>query len=463
MNAKAYRLLALLATIHPSMVLAQETVHSLTLEQAVQTAIQDHPTLAREAAIEQAADARLDLARTGYFPQLEIGLQANRATANNVRGTTFPTRGLPGISGPVEPEMDSGAYGSLASLTASWDVLGLLARVASVDAALRDRDRTGAGGDVVRIQIAFNVADAYLGALARSETVKAARATEARAAVFESAVRALVEHDLRPGAELSRAEAEKALASTQLIRAQQAETIAEIELAQAIGGAGRVIPVSENLLELPPDHVLRTEKRNPDLIQADAAVEAAKAREKVAAYGYLPRVEMVAALWARGSGYETPNGPTPSSDGLAPNVQNWGVGLAVSWPILDIFAQHARKRIATADTGEVDSRRREIELQVSSQLETARAILDGARRVAANTPIALAAARAAEEQATARYRSGLAGVVEVAEAQRLLAQAEIDDALARLGVRSASLLFARALGDLEPFFVEAKGPAEGTN
>ena len=38
------------------------------------------------------------------------------------------------------------------------------------------------------------------------------------------------------------------------------------------------------------------------------------------------------------------------------------------------------------------------------------------------------------QQATARYQSGLGNIDEVAEAQRLLTQAEIDDALARLSV-----------------------------
>lgn len=454
----------LIAMLHSSMALAQENARTLTLEQAVRTALQDHPTLAREAAIEQAADARLDLARTGYLPQLDIALQANRATANNVRGTAFPTRGLPGISGPVgESVFDSGAYGTIASLSGSWDALGLLAQIASVDAALRDRERASADGDVVRLQIAFNVADAFLGALTRAEEVKAARATEERAAVLERVVRALTEHDLRPGADLSRSQAEEALASTQLIRAQQAQTIAEIELARAIGVAGRVTPLPGNLLDLPPEGEIHTAKRHPALMEADTAVAVAQAREKVATYGYLPRVEVVAALWARGSGYASPGGPTPSADGLSPNVPNWGVGLAVTWPVLDIFAQRARRRIAATDTADAGAHRAEIELEVNSQLETAQAILDGARRIAVNTPIALAAARAAEEQATARFHSGLASVTEVAEAQRLLAQADLDDAAARLGVRTAMLLLARALGDIDPFLSAAKNPTLGPN
>ena len=46
---------------------------------------------------------------------------------------------------------------------------------------------------------------------------------------------------------------------------------------------------------------------------------------------------------------------------------------------------------------------------------------------------------------------GLANVIEVAEAQRILTQAEIDDALAKLGVWRALLGAAVASGDLQPF------------
>jgi len=83
------------------------------------------------------------------------------------------------------------------------------------------------------------------------------------------------------------------------------------------------------------------------------------------------------------------------------------------------------------------------------------AMLGGARNVAANTPIQVTAARAATEQATARYQAGLGNIDEVAEAQRLLTQSEIDDALARLGVWRGLLGVATAAGDIQPFIAEA--------
>ena len=55
------------------------------------------------------------------------------------------------------------------------------------------------------------------------------------------------------------------------------------------------------------------------------------------------------------------------------------------------------------------------------------------------------------EEATARYDAGLASIIEVAEAQGLLVQAEYQDALARVDVWRALLAQALARGNLTPF------------
>ena len=84
-------------------------------------------------------------------------------------------------------------------------------------------------------------------------------------------------------------------------------------------------------------------------------------------------------------------------------------------------------------------------------MRRARALITAARRIAANTPIQLKAAQETELRARVRYENGLTNVVEVADAQRLLAQAEVDDAVARLGVWRALLQAARIQGDIRPF------------
>ena len=72
------------------------------------------------------------------------------------------------------------------------------------------------------------------------------------------------------------------------------------------------------------------------------------------------------------------------------------------------------------------ARSQQIALELMTRWNVAVANLQGSRSVAANTPVQVKAARAATQQATARYRSGLGTIDQVAEAQRLLTQAEID-------------------------------------
>ncbi len=78
-------------------------------------------------------------------------------------------------------------------------------------------------------------------------------------------------------------------------------------------------------------------------------------------------------------------------------------------------------------------------------------MVEAARAVARNTPVQLTAAQQSEAQARARYDAGLAGIVEVAEAQNLLAGAEYQDAAARVDVWRALMAKAVAQGNLASF------------
>jgi outer membrane protein TolC len=95
-------------------------------------------------------------------------------------------------------------------------------------------------------------------------------------------------------------------------------------------------------------------------------------------------------------------------------------------------------------------------LDLETRVQTAQMQLAAARRVAELLPQQLEAARAAEQQAVARYKAGLGTLVEVADAQRLLTQTEIDDSLAKLAVWRSMLQVSTAAGDLAPFLDQVK-------
>jgi outer membrane protein TolC len=81
-----------------------------------------------------------------------------------------------------------------------------------------------------------------------------------------------------------------------------------------------------------------------------------------------------------------------------------------------------------------------------------------AYEIAANTPQQLQAARDSDTQARARYDAGLTNVLEVAEAQRLLAEAEAESAVANLAVWRALLADAVLRGDIQQFMNQIRSP-----
>ncbi|MBI1786512.1 MAG: TolC family protein [Acidobacteria bacterium] len=432
----------------------------LTLTQAVEEAARKYPAV--QAQIEQvsAAAAGINLARASYLPRADFTAQLNRATHNNVFGMVLAPFAFSPISGPVLRTNSLGnVWGSLAGVLVSWEPFDFGFRKASVDLAESGRRRAGAQVSVTRLQVSIAAADAYLTILAAQQAALAAQAGVERARVLDQVVSVLVKSELRPGAEAARAKAELALAETQLIRAQQAVEEGRAALGQLLGLPAASLAITPGPLLMAPAGADARESQSaaahPLALAQSAAVDEVKAREKTLDRTYFPRFQLLGTAYGRGTGVQ-PDGATGNAvSGMGPNIQNWGLGMSVTFNPFERSSIRARKEAEQARERSETARYNQILQDVNGQVERARAALSGARRVAMNVPIQLEAARAAEQQATARYKAGLGAIVEVAEAQRLLTQAEIDSNLAALGVWRALLGAAAAAGDLSAFLSEA--------
>jgi outer membrane protein TolC len=380
---------------------------------------------------------------------------ANRATRNNVPGLLLPGSIIPPISGPAaDTSSASSIWGSGLAMLFSWEPFDFGLRDASVEAARAQVERAGAGLGVTTLDIGVKAADAFLRLAAAQETVRAARVNVDRTEVFLNSVSVLVRNQLRPGADESRARAELAAARIQLIQAEQSEQVSRAGLAQWLGmPAGSVQIQAEPQLQAPPrtPPAPHEPAAHPLAVAQLASVEAVRAREKALDRSWFPRFNLQSAFSLRGTGALVNGTHLGGANGLAPTTPNWAAGFAVTFPIFDFASIRQRKRI------EEQNERSELALydrtiqDLNSQAEQAKAQVDGARRVAENTPIQLEAAQIAEQQARARYEAGLATIVEVADAQRLLLQSEIGDALARLGMWRARLAEAAASGNISEF------------
>jgi outer membrane protein TolC len=433
---------------------APRTSAVYTLDQVVSEALAKHPRLRAARADQRAGEARVDEAQLGDLPAAGVSAQVNRSTGNTAPGLFFPTQGFPAIAGPVQSKsLNDGTWQTGVSLWASWDVLSIARQAAAIDVTLAQRHALAAQVNVELLEVAYGAADAFLLLLEAQQAARAAQSAVDRADTLVKMTAPLVQQTLRPGVDLARAEAELAAARTLLAGAEQSREVRRANVAVAVGHVGLSIEAAPgNLLEA-VDGTGRTASiaDNPKVIEADAVAERFRAQRDVVSAQFLPRVDLVAALFARGTGVSAPGLSQNSADGLVPDVANWAAGLVVTWSALDVPAINARSRVASADYSAAIARRDEVVLAVSGELESASAFLHGAQAIARETPVALAAARAAEQQAVARFQAALAPIVDVADAERVLTQAEINDGVARVEVRRALLLLARAAGDLKPF------------
>jgi outer membrane protein len=432
---------------------------TLNFEQAVELALKNYPAIRASQAQRQAAEAGVDLARTTYLPRVDMLWQQNRATRNNVFGLLLPQGGIPSISGPAIDSSSSTAWGSAGSLLFSWEPFDFGLRKSNVELARAIGRQASANEAVTRLDVSAAAADAFLTLLAADQTLEAAQAGVERAETLARAVRALVANQLRPGVDASRAEAELAAARNQLIQAEQNVELARANLADAIGEAGADITIEPGpLLELPPTTppLSVSFALHPLAIAQTAAVDTSRARENLLSHSYFPRFNWQTAIFGRGTGARL-DGTFDNSQGLYPNTFNWATGLSMSFPVFDIFGLRARRRAEASNTAVEEARYDQVINTLKTQDARARTLVESARRIAENMQIQVKAAQETLTRAKARYDFGLANITEMADAQRLLAQAEIDDSVAKIAVWRAMLAAAKLQGDLKPFLQQASG------
>ena len=437
----------------------------LTLDRAVDFALANYPAV--RASMERAMASRegVSLSRTAYLPRTDLLWQSNRATRNNIFGLYFPQSVVPPISGPVLPSTsDRGVWGSMGGVLLSWEPFDFGYRSANVEVARAAQGRANAELSLTKLDVAGAVGDAFLRLAAAQQQVKAAQADVDRRQVLANSVHALVNQELRPGADASRADAELAAAKIQLIRAQEVERESEATFAELLGISGSKVAINADLLLVSPptSYVSRAPLADHPTAQvANSTLFEIKAREKVLSKSYYPRFNLQGSFSGRGSGANPDGTFGAGTDGLDLMRHNWAVGLTATFSVLDFPSLHFKKQIEAATERAQRAEYDKTMQRLTAGVERAKAAYDSAVLISQNTPVELEAARLGETQASARYKAALAPIVDVAEAQRLLLQAEIEDTLARLTVWRAMLGEALAEGDLQSFLELARKRAAG--
>src|SRR5215510_13409678 len=266
-----------LGEAHAQTSVSEPAKQTFTLEQAVDFALKNYPSVRASVQRSRAAEAGVGVARTSYLPRTDVLWQTNRATDNNITGLLIPNSVTAPITGPValSPSNQS-AWGSAGGLLFSWEPLDFGYRGARVDAARAAQSRAAAEASLTRLDVSVATVNAFLALVAAEETVRAAQADLERRETFARSVHVLVDNQLRAGAEASRADAERARSRVNLARAQQQEAMSRAQLANLLGIADASVEVEvDALLGATPTSSAETTSlsKNPAAVAQYARVE----------------------------------------------------------------------------------------------------------------------------------------------------------------------------------------------
>ena len=413
--------------------LGAQTPVRLSFGEAVSRAAATAPSVEIAGLQASAADARVRQARGALLPSLSVGgAWVNRSFNSQSIGLSFP--GLPKLVGPFN-NYD-------ARLTATQTLFDF-SSIARVRAARAQADGSGAERSVVVEGAARTAAIAYLRAARAAASVAARRSDSSIAAELVRLAAAQKAAGVSAAIDLTRARTQLAVAEGLLIVAENQSGRARLDLGRALGlDASTPITLTDTLsillaaADVPADRdaaIARGVATRPDL-QAEVARGLAARRTGLAiAAERLPRLSLEGDL-----GY---NGLTvPGSIGTAQ------IAVAVSIPILDGFRREGRmaEQGAIAHVSEV--RERDLRQEIAADVEAA--LLD-LHAVEAQLGIAAERMRLAEDelaQARERFAAGVAGNIEVINAQASLLQARDADIDARFGAAVARVALASAVG-----------------
>lgn len=435
---------------------------TLSLGQAVRRALAYYPTALAAARNTAAAQAQVGVAKTAFLPNSGITAQFDRGTDNAVLGLTFPSP-LPSISGtvPVKDYFGGSAWTSATGVYFNWEFFDFGRRQANINFFRDLAAQAGEQEQFVQLQVGAHAADAFLNVLAARAEQDVAAADVGRWGTVDQIVRVLVNQQLRPGADASRADAELAGARIGLAAAEQATARAGAALAEAIG-LPAVPQADPRLLSAAPPASAPPAGAGPqDHPEARAqafSVAASQQQGKELSVASRPRFYLLGSAYGRGTGVLAPGQLATGATGILPtDAGNWAIGAGVDFNFTRIARTRRQRAVQVQQLAAAQDRYALVLAQLAEARRQAAADLAAAEKIAVDSPIELKAAQTGEAQAMARYQAGLSGIVDLANAEQLLARAESDDALSRLRVWRAWLETGFANGDLQPFLRAVAG------
>lgn len=397
--------------------------NALTIDQAVESALANHPDARVAQGQSQAAQARARQTKGSLLPQARLSASYDLATRHQY--------GLPSSSG------DSwGAAVSGDQLLWDFGRSSNRWRAALASAASTSQGTEATGNDLV-----LDVRLAFIDTLQSQALVAVGRQTLENQERHLTQTQQFVEAGTRPAIDLAKLRTQVASARSALIRVQNDLLVAKARLNLAMGRTGGTdYPIAAASLPALEIEGGATEElfaaaveHRPELAAQRSSLVAQELGVKIAEQQLLPSLKLGAA-----AGY--------SANELTEPGWNASVGLNLSWTLFDGFASPAGAEAERATLIVEQARLTGREQQLWQEIESARGTVGSAKAALAATEQGVQSARELLLLAEARYAEGVGDALELSDAELELANAEVQWVQSQYDVAAARAQLLRAVG-----------------
>ena len=402
---------------------------ALTLEQAKQLALKNHPRIQSAGLSSEAANKVVTQARSPLYPVVA----GNATGAIAQHGTTLSAGALP----------TSSLYSRAAAGFGVTQLVTDFGRTASLTAAAKLKAAAqGRNVDNTRAQVLVEVADSYYQALGADAVLKAAQAAVDNRSVTLRQVRALAQSSLKSTVDVSFAEVALSQAQLDLYRAENNVQAQRTRLAASLGmEANAAFTLADEALPpalpaSPDDLIAQALKDRPDLaalgLSRDAALRFADAEKRLRD----PTVSLLGIAGVLPDHDEKLKG-TYSSVGVNLNIPIFNGGLFTARR----EEAELRARAATDDV-------KDLTILIERDVRVAWLEANTAFRRLDVTARLMAEADQALRLAQLRYDNSLGSIVELNQAQFAQTSAQIEAASAKYEYLSRRAALDYAMGRL---------------
>ena len=390
----------------------------INLDKAIEMALKTNPTVKISEAENSAAKAQKDEAKASRW--LSIDYTHSSARKGSDEGATV-NKHTNGFSASI-PLYTGGKLSG------------------TIEKAVQNYKASEYGVDESYQAVKLSATNGYYSVLEAIDTVNLSKESVDRLAAHLKNVQAQYDVGVVARVDVLRSQVELADAEQTLIKAQNAYALAVANLNNIIGlPHGTELTVTESLkynkYDNPMENCITFALANrPELFQAEAGIEAAKASVKVARSGYMPQV-------AAGASNDWSSADWPGDDG-----ENWGVGVSLSMNVFDSGVTAAKVRAAESNLYKAEETYRQTKDAVQLDVRNSYLSLREAEKRIATSKVAVESAQEDYRISQLRYQSGVGTNIDVMDSQVALTQAQNNYVQALYDYNTSSASLAKAMG-----------------